>query len=76
LPGASGYSGGSQLDFARLYLEKTFHKKELMEWLQGVGLNFKPQYHKKQQQKKQDMKLFDQKHCVNELGASGSHLFS
>jgi hypothetical protein len=26
------------------YLEKTHHKKGLVEWLQGIGLEFKPQY--------------------------------
>jgi hypothetical protein len=33
----------------RPYLEKSHHKKELEEWLkaQGVGPEFKPQYHNK-----------------------------
>jgi glutamine amidotransferase-like uncharacterized protein len=36
----------------RPYLEKTHHKKGLVEWPQGVGPEFKPQYCKKKKKKK------------------------
>jgi hypothetical protein len=39
----------------RLYLEKTHHKKRDGGVAQGVGPEFKPQYHKK---KKREMKEF------------------
>jgi hypothetical protein len=46
------YSGGSKLGrakFVRPYLEKTYHKKGLVEWLK-----FNPQYYKKKKKKKKE----------------------
>jgi hypothetical protein len=38
--------------FTRPYLKKTLHKKRDGGVTQGVGPEFKPQYHQKQKQKK------------------------
>jgi hypothetical protein len=50
--GAGGYLGGEiRQYFVRPYLEKSQHRKGLVEWwsgrvAQGIGPEFKPQYHK------------------------------
>jgi hypothetical protein len=38
--------------FSRPYLEKNHHKKRAGGVAQGVGSEFKPQYHKKKKKKK------------------------
>jgi hypothetical protein len=53
------YLGGSQFEaspgkqYERTYLKKTHHKKRADGVVQGVGPEFKPQYHKKKERKKE-----------------------
>jgi hypothetical protein len=45
----------------RLYLKKTHHKKSSDGVAQGVGPEFKPQYHKKKKKKKELTKFPSQR---------------
>jgi hypothetical protein len=47
---------------ARTYLEKTLHKKGLVEWLKVVAPEFKPQYCKKEKMVNRDVKEVGYKH--------------
>jgi hypothetical protein len=44
--------------FMRPYLEKTHHKKRAGGVTQGVGSEFKPQYHKKKKPKQNKVNIF------------------
>jgi hypothetical protein len=53
-------------------LEKSLHKKGLVEWPQGVGPESKPQYHKRKRKKKKSLfcKLASNVDCTLSLPSS------